>query len=189
MAFRTNIEGLLEAGLHKDAFLTMLTRFELLYKRGELDKAARACEDAIDRMKKAGEDRHAATIQLWRDLLALVDARRLTDLHLLEARHALVRCCAATGQQIFALATEAWKGMQPGAAPESQQDRLLTTEPPPLPTRLAPGEYRELLERHDRQLIAEALARCQGRIGDTCQLLGISRITLRAKMSRFGLEE
>jgi DNA-binding protein Fis len=189
VVFRTNIKGLLEAGLYKDAFLTMLTHVELLFKRGELGKAARVCEDAIERMKEAGEDRHAQTIQLWRDLLALVDARRLTDLHLLEARHALVRCWASPGQQGTALATAAEPDEQPGPSTESQQARrLLTAEPPPVPARLGPGEYKEVLERYDRQLIAEGLARCQGHIGETCQLLGISRNTLRERMSRYGLK-
>jgi tetratricopeptide (TPR) repeat protein len=187
-AFNANISTRMEAGLYKDAFLTMLTRFELLFKRGELGKAARVCEDAIERMKEAGEDRHAQTIQLWRDLLALVDARRLTDLHLLEARHSLVRSWASPSRQGTALAAAVQPGEQPGPATESQQaQRLLTAEPPPLPARLAPGEYKQVLGCYDRQLIAEGLARCQGHIGDTCQLLGISRNTLVERMSRYGL--
>jgi tetratricopeptide (TPR) repeat protein len=188
-AFNANISTRMEAGLYKDAFLTMLARFELLFKRGDWAKAARVCEDAIERMKEAGEDRHTQTIQLWRDLLALVDARRLTDLHLLEARHALVRCWASPGQQGTALAAAAQPVEQPGPATDSQQARrLLTAEPPPLPARLEPGEYKEVLECYDRQLIAEGLARCRGHIGETCQLLGISRNTLRERMSRYGLK-
>jgi DNA-binding NtrC family response regulator len=44
------------------------------------------------------------------------------------------------------------------------------------------------VELYDRKLIAEGLARCQGHIGETCQLLGLSRNTLRERMSRYGLK-
>jgi DNA-binding NtrC family response regulator len=107
----------------------------------------------------------------------------LSDLHLLETRQALVRCWASPGQQGMALAAAAQPSERPGPEAESQQaQRLLTAEPPPLPARLKPGEYKEIFDRYDRQLIAEGLARCQGRIGETCQLLGISRIKLRERM-------
>jgi tetratricopeptide (TPR) repeat protein len=181
--FRSIIEGLLGAGLYKDAFLILLTRFELLYKRGELDKAARACEEAIERMEEAGEERHAQTIQLWRDLLALVDGQRVTEHHLLETRHALVRCWAMPTRGL------PLPGEQPGPAPVSRQDRRAhVPQPPPVPTRLAAGDYEKALARYEHRLIAAALAQCKGRILETCRLLGISRTTLRDRMSRYRLK-
>jgi tetratricopeptide (TPR) repeat protein len=188
--FNANIKRLMESGHYKDALLLMLTRFELRFKRGELAKAARVCEEAIERLKEAGEERHAKTIQLWRDLQALVDARRLTDLHLLEARQALVCCWASPTNPVTASAVAAQPSELPGVAP-ARQDRaqLFTAEPPPLPARLSGESYKVALALYDRQLIAEGLARCQGRFNETSRTLGISRNTLRKRMSQYGLKE
>jgi tetratricopeptide (TPR) repeat protein len=179
--FHANITGRMEAGLFKDAFLTLLTRVELLFRRGALDKAARACAEAIELMEDAGEDRHAQTIALFRDLLALIDARRLTESGLLETRHALMRC---------------WAAPAPAPAPEPaverpqltkpQGRRFLAPEPPPRPARLAPGDYEAVMERYEREVIEAGLAQGHGRIAETCRLLGISRNTLRERMRRYG---
>jgi len=177
--FRINIAGLLEAGSYKNAFLFLLTRVELLFRRGALDKAADACAEAIELMEDAGEDRHAQTIALFRDLLALIDARRLTESGLLETRHALMRC---------------WAAPAPAPAPEPAQQmikpqgrRFVAPEPPPRPARLAPGDYEAVTESYERQVIEAGLAQGHGRIAETCRLLGISRNTLRERMKRYGL--
>jgi tetratricopeptide (TPR) repeat protein len=190
-AFNANISTRMEAGLYKDAFLTLLTRFAILFKRGEVAKATRVCEEAIERMKAAGEDRHAQTIQLWRDLLALVDARRLTDLHLLETRNALVRCWASPAQPATAPAAVSQPVELPGTVPEDRQDRrlLAAAKRPPLPARLVPGDYQLAMALYDRQIIAEGLARCEGNVAETSRTIGIPRTTLRAKMSKYGLKE
>jgi tetratricopeptide (TPR) repeat protein len=65
--FHATIADRMEAGLFKDAFLTLLTRIELRFRRGELDKAALACEEAIAVMSDDGEDRHAQAIDLFRE--------------------------------------------------------------------------------------------------------------------------
>lgn len=187
-AFRRNIERLVEAGLHKDAFLILLTRFELAFKRGEPGKAARVCEEAIGRLKKAGEDRHAQTIQLWRDLLALAEARRLTDLHLRETEKALARCWASPEQQGTALVNAAPATDREWISENRPGRQRLTAQPPPVPDRLAAGEYEKVLARYDRVLIAEGLARCHGNMAETCAALGISRNKLRARMRQYGLK-
>ena len=53
---------------------------------------------------------------------------------------------------------------------------------------LAEGNYQELWEQLDRDLIREALARCDGKIRETARFLGIARNTLKAKMKRYALE-
>jgi hypothetical protein len=133
-------------------------------------------------MEDAGEDRHAQTIALFRDLLTLIDARRLTESGLLETRHALMR---------------SWAGPAPAPAPEPAVERpqltnpqgrsFLAPEPPPRPARLAPGDYESVMESYDRQVIEAGLAQGHGRIAETCRLLGISRNTLRERMKRYGL--
>jgi DNA-binding NtrC family response regulator len=45
------------------------------------------------------------------------------------------------------------------------------------------------MERYERKVILAALAQAQGRISEACRLLGISRNTLRERMSRYGLRE
>lgn len=181
--YNVNITARMETGLSKDAFLTMLARFEVLYKRGDFGKAAQACEDAIERMKKAGEERHAQTIQLWRDLLALVEARRLTEPHLAEVRQTLVRSWASPAQPA-APAVPA----PPVPAREPDQRQLLFSQPPPLPPRLSASEYKSLRALYERSLIEEALGRCKGRFGETCEALGMNPRTLRSRLLKYGLK-
>jgi DNA-binding NtrC family response regulator len=167
----------------------LLTLFELTFRRGALDKAARVCEEAIEMIEQAGADRHAQMMELWRNLLTLVNARRLTEQGLLEARHSLVRCWAASAQaRPLELPGVAWKSELPDPAPESHpSQQFLAPAPPPAPAHLAPGDYEEALERYDREVIAAGLAQGQGRIGETSRLLGIDRRTLQAKMKRYRL--
>jgi len=75
-------------------------------------------------------------------------------------------------------------GAQGGASPRSSALPGLSPA-----VSLEPGGYEEALERYDRQLIAAALAQCQGRIRETARVLGIARNTLRAKMKKYGLQE
>ncbi|HEV8630941.1 MAG TPA: sigma 54-interacting transcriptional regulator, partial [Thermoanaerobaculia bacterium] len=55
-------------------------------------------------------------------------------------------------------------------------------------TRLQEGNYEELCNDHDRDLIREGLQRCGGKIRETARFLGIARNTLKAKMKRYALE-
>jgi len=190
----------MEAEFYKDAFLTMMTRFEALFRRGELDKAARACEEAIEEIEQAGEDWLTPMKDLWRGLLTLVNARRLAESHLLEARHCLVRCSAGRGGPGMA-ALPSWVTGKPvpeaaslPPPPEAEPPRpalpspaMQTTllEPPDPAASLAEVGYEQALERYDRQLVAAALAQCKGRIGETCRLLGLSPTGLRAKIERY----
>ena len=175
--FRANVAARMEAGLYKDALLTLLTRVELRFRRGELDKAALACEEAIAVMAGDGEDRHAQAIGLFRELLTLLADRSLTEPRLLETQHALLRCWAAPEKE---------------AAPEpaSRQGRaFVAPELPPVPARLAPGDYEATMERYEREVILAGLAQAGGSISEACRLLGIAKNTLRERMSRYGLRE
>jgi DNA-binding NtrC family response regulator len=64
---------------------------------------------------------------------------------------------------------------------------FLAPEPPTPPSQLEPGDYKAALVRYERDVIAEGLAQAQGRIRETCRLLGISRNMLRERMIRYGL--
>lgn len=203
LVFQSLIVDFMEASLYKDAFLTMLTHFVSLFRRGELARAARACEEALKRIEEAGVEGHAPMTDLWQCLLTLVNARRLTESHLLEARQYLVRCGNAPAQRARTLALPAWvpgaavpepadpsgpaEAETAGLSPASPGGPLALTAPPDPAASLAEVGYEEALVRYDRQLLASGLAQSQGRIGETCRLLGISRNQLRSKLRRYFL--
>lgn len=196
--YRDVVAGNLEAEQYKEGFITMLTFFESLYKRGALEKAAGVCEDALEMFERTGAAGHAQVAQLWRDLLALVRSRALTEAHLSSARHYLVRHWGAPAARAplelvveqplppERLEIDEIADVQP-RAPETSRSLPPMPEAPPVPARLASGGYEEALEQYDRQLLAAALAQCGGRIREATRLLGMSRNTLRAKMKRYGL--
>jgi DNA-binding protein Fis len=193
-AFRNNIAKTLEAELYKDAFVATLAHFECLFRRGALDKAARVCEEAIERIEQAGAGCHAQMTELWRDLLTLVEARRLTEHQVLAARQYLVRHWNAPASHAPLERSVRSPGFsvpfreKPGPAvrPENQgwhvPARPAATAPDPIPM-----GYEEVLERYDRELVAEGLASSGGSVRETSRLLGISRNTLRAKIRKYGL--
>ncbi len=177
-AFRHNIACRMEAEHYKDALLTLLTQFERLYRRGEIEAAARVCREALRLFEEAEPGRHAHILDLWRDLLALAENRGLTDHKILEARD-------------FAMAAFAKRpdrAPEPPAPSSVPADRLLRVEPAAPVGHLAPGDYKKALERRERQLIAAALDQCQGQLSETYRRLGISEPTLRRKMKKYGLE-
>jgi DNA-binding NtrC family response regulator len=187
-SFREVISGYIDEELYKDAFLAILTFFESLYKRGALDKAAKVCEDASrlldtplchDQMK-----------QVWAELLEQVRSRALTVGRVLQVRLYLLRHWSVPAAHL-PLAEVSIPLVLEATAPEPvslpAQPAPVAPEPPEPPPSLADGGYEAALERYDRQLIAAALEECGGRIRETTRLLGISRNTLRAKMTKYGL--
>ena len=207
-AFRENISGFMDAGHYKDAFLTALTYFAALFRRGALDKAARACAETLALLEEAGEDFHAPMKELFRTLLVLVQAQHLTERHLLEARHYLVRSGHARaphvlrdgGDTVVAVALPSWvTGAEPTEPPPATKaeasaleipppDRWLEVLTPPDPeTSLDEVGYKEALARYDRQLIVAGLAQAKGDIRQASRLLGIPRNRLRHKLRRYFL--
>jgi DNA-binding protein Fis len=204
-AFRDNVERLMEAKLYKDAFLTLLTWFQLHVQRENLSGAAQVCREALGHLEEAGLPGHAPMKELWRHLLALVQARRLTEVHLREARQALLRCANPHGAEPARAALPAWAGgtaapeaeslpapaepAEPTRAAEPEPPRPGTStliEPPDPATSLQEQGYRQSLERYERQILAAALAQSRGDLDDAAKLLGLSRSQLRAKLKRMG---
>lgn len=134
--------------------------------------------EALRLFEEAEPDRHTHILDLWRGLLALAENQGLTDHKLLEARD-------------FAMAAFARKPARApeptpsSSVPEGRRLRVAAADPV---GELAPGDYKKAIERRDRQLIAAALDQCQGRLRETCRLLGISEPTLRDKLKRYGLK-
>lgn len=206
-AFRNNVARRLECDLSKDAFLTLMTRLELLLGRGELEQAAGVCEEALAHIEESEVAGHATVRTLWRALLALVRERGLTESHLLEARHYLVRWGAAAARRSVpgtgVLRLPAWvtgpavpeavggAPERPAVLPQAPGRRLLVAEPPDPAASLAELGYKGALEQYSRQIVAAGLAQSQGRIGEASRLLGLSPKAVQAKLKGFltGAEE
>lgn len=149
--------------------------------------------------RRIGAGGHGQIIDLWRDLLALVDSQRLTADRVLEARHALVRHCnapalgtrpgGATGFLRWdANGTPAPVATDlPIATSSGPAELLLAIEPPPPPENLGGGGFHEALERYEYQLIAAGLAHSGGQIKPAARLLRMSRTALREKARKYGL--
>ena len=76
-------------------------------------------------------------------------------------------------------------------APKDLEPPVLAIEPPslpPLPDRLADGEFQEILESYERQLLEAGLAHCDGKVKPAARLLGISKTTLLAKVRKYRLK-
>lgn len=203
-AFRNNIARRMDADLYKDAFLTAMMRLEILLQRGDLDKAAGACEEALAQIEEAGLEGHATIRRLWQALLALVQERALRESHLLEARHYLVRWGAASAHRAGPKAgvlLPAWVtgGAVPEAAagtpeppavvPPAPGRRLIISDPPDPAASLAKLGYKGALEQYSRQIVAAALAQSQDGIGEASRLLGLSPKAVQAKLKGFFMGE
>lgn len=191
-AFRSNIAGYMEAELYKTAFLHLVTFLQSLVRRGAFDKAARACEEALEMIERAGSACHMQMIELWRSLLDLINARRLTDYQVLAARQYLVRHWNAPARHApLNLQVKVSGGALD--VPRAEAPPPILSLPPkaldkPSETAGPVGGYDEAWERYDRALIMAALERCGGRVRETSRLLKISRNTLRDRMKRYGIE-
>ncbi len=195
--FRYCIEGYLESELYKDAFLTMLTRFESLFRREAWAEAARACKEALAVEMRLEAEGHGQIIDLWRDLLALVKSQQLTADRVLEARHAVVRHWSSQPHRTRTegggsfLRWDANSTFMPAAAREAAAlppaGLFLAVEPPALPDNLADGGFHAALELFERKLIEAGLAQCHGQIRPAARLLGMSRGALRERVKNYGL--
>jgi tetratricopeptide (TPR) repeat protein len=183
--FRSTVKTYFDQELYKEAFLTLLTLFECLCRRGALDKAAALCEEAIAATSQAGEACNEQIRRAWEELLAAVRVRQLSESELIQARQYLVRnWSVATGTFRLARveASTPRPGLPPGLSPE-------IPPPPPLPDAEAsgPGSFPEAREEYDRRLVTAALEKAGGNVSEASRLLGIARNTLKARMRQYGL--
>jgi len=90
-AFREVIDGYLEEELYKEAFIKLLTFFEILFKRGALRKAKQVYKQAADVLAQAGSGSHEQMRQVWRHLLQLMERESLKEYQLQEVRQYVYR--------------------------------------------------------------------------------------------------
>jgi tetratricopeptide (TPR) repeat protein len=178
---------------YKEAFLTMLTLFEMHFKRGELDKAEEVCEETLKMFAQSGEACHAQMVKVWEELRKMVRERQLTDPELRNVRQYLVwywsvpapkQPFAAALAEPVAPAPPRPPGLPP--APEEYLE-LEAVMKPAIPAALSPKTYTDATEQYDKELISAALVQTDGKLKATVRLLGIARNTLRAKIRKYGL--
>ncbi len=90
-SFREVIRGYLEEELYKDAFLTLLTFFEILVKRGAFRKAKQIYRQAAEVLAQAGSSSHEQMRQVWRHLLRQIEKESLKEYQLQEVRQYVCR--------------------------------------------------------------------------------------------------
>jgi len=90
-AFREVIVGYIEEELYKDAFITLLTFFETLLKRGVLRKAKQVYKEATELLAQTGTGSHEQMRQVWRCLLRQMEEDSLKEHQLEDVRRYVVR--------------------------------------------------------------------------------------------------
>jgi tetratricopeptide (TPR) repeat protein len=177
--FRQAVKTCFDHEQYKEAFITLLTLFECLCRRGALGKAAALCEEAIAATSQAGEACNEQIRHAWEELLAVVRVRQLGESELIQARQYLVRNWSVPAGAFVLPRLEA-------AAISPAPD---LPPPPPLPgtEETAPNTFQAALKEYDRKLVAKALEQTSGNLSEASRRLGIARNTLRTKMRRYGL--
>lgn len=179
--FRHAVKVYFDQEQYKEAFLTLLTLFDCLCRRGALAKAAALCEEAIAATSEAGEACNEQIRRAWEELLAAVRVRQLSESELIQARQFLLRNWSVPAATFVLPRLEAIAVPAAGAVAE-------LPAPPPVPSGdTAPGSYPAALQEYERTITAAALEQAGGNLAETCRLLGISRNTLKARMRLFGL--
>ncbi|HSK80639.1 MAG TPA: helix-turn-helix domain-containing protein, partial [Thermoanaerobaculia bacterium] len=179
--FRHAIKAFFDHEQYRQAFITLLTLFECLCRRGALGKAAALCEEAVAATSQAGAACNEQIRSAWEELLAVVRIRQLSETELIKARQYLVRNWSMpTG----ALALPRLDSALSNPAPPPD-----LPEPPPLPaaSETAPSSFQAARKEYDRKLVAAALKQAGGNLSEASRLLGISRNTLKARMRAYGL--
>jgi tetratricopeptide (TPR) repeat protein len=87
---RKAIHGATELELYRLSSLWRVALVESLVKRDALAKASRVCEEAIELLQET-EGIHAQMLQVWRGLLAAIQAKLLKTCHIAEMRQYLAR--------------------------------------------------------------------------------------------------
>lgn len=176
---RHTVKIYLDQELYKEAFLTLLTLFENLCRRGAQDKAVALCEEAITAATEAGEGCNEQIRHAWEELLEVVRLRPLGESELIEARQYFVRNWSVPAGTFLLPRVET-------AAPAGGAE---IPPPPPIPAgdEAAPGSFADALDAYEKTLTRAALQQAGGNLAEACRLLGITRNTLVKRMQRYGL--
>jgi len=101
-----------------------------------------------------------------------------------ELEAAIHRALVLTRRDVLGVEDFAWIAGRDDLAPRSTGGAVAGVAG----QRLREGNYEELCDEFDRELIRLGLSSCGGKIRETARFLGIARNTLKAKMKRYALE-
>lgn len=167
---------------YKEAFRTFLFLFELHFRHDAFEKAAEACDAAVQVIDLAGDTFHSHIRDAWVQLGKFARLRTVTISHIKAVGHYLSRSwpLPATCGPFQAELTPAFLPVATVNPPTQDEN-----------TQLGPvaldGNYKTVLETFDAGLIKAALERNSGEIKATSRTLGISKNTLKARMAKYGL--
>lgn len=180
--FRSAIKAYFDQELYKQAFLTLLSLFESLCRRGALGKAASLCEEAIAATSQSGEACNEQIRMAWEELLAVVRVRQLSESELIQARQFLVRNWSVPAGAFLLPRVET-------VAVPAPEPLFEVPPPQPVPTgdEVTADSFWMALEGYERTVIEAALKHTGGNLAETCRLLRISRNTLKERMRRYGV--
>lgn len=182
--FKNVYQAFMDLNLYKDAFITLLTLFESQCRRGALDKAARLCQHANESMQQIEGTFNPQVRKVWQQLFKVVQLGQIKRADLVNARQFFVRYWSITPKKGFSALPEVRHSPVSGGA---QTSRI--PAPPPVPVTMSPRDYRAARETYDRELVAAALRETNGNISEASRRLGLTRMTLRAKLRHYGLRE
>jgi tetratricopeptide (TPR) repeat protein len=180
--FRAVAEGFSDMGLHRDSFITLLTLFEAQCRRGALDKASRLCQLAIADSQRIEGSFNPQIKIIWQKLFEALKFGQIQQSDMEDARRFFIRYWnipPKNGPKVL---------LQPSRVRAPAASSTFQVPPPPqIPTVIGPSEYRAARDAYDRTLVASALRETQGNISEASRRLGLSRMTLRARLRQYGL--
>jgi len=177
-------QGCADAEQYKEAFRTFLLLFELHFRKGAFEKAAKVCDTALGVIAMAGKAFHRQMREAWSQLGEHARLRTVTVHHIITVRHFMARhwnlpaTCGPFEVEISPAFLTAVPDPREEAPPQEE-----TVEAAASPT----PDYKATLEQLDAYLIRSALGRHAGEIRATARELGISKTTLKARMSKYGI--
>jgi DNA-binding NtrC family response regulator len=159
----------------------------MLFKQAAFDKAAKVCEEVLETIGLAGDACHAQMKEAWSQLGTYARTRTITIDHIITVRHYMAR-----HWNLPATCGPFQVEISPACLPDLaiEESRQAVPTPPEEHEASIPSslDYKTSLEQFDARLIRAALERHAGEIRATARELGISKNTLKARMSKYGIE-
>jgi tetratricopeptide (TPR) repeat protein len=178
----------MDTELYREAFITLLTLFELHYRNRSLRKAASVCQKAIENCDQIDGAFNVQIRAAWEKLSDVVKVGEFGEGDLASIKSLILRQWnAPPGEGIPQHLPQS--GRLSGSSAVSEEAALRESIPaqPPIPAALDHDLYQAARETYDRALVAAALQQAGGNISEASRRLGITRNTLKNKLRAYGL--
>jgi tetratricopeptide (TPR) repeat protein len=180
--FKDVYQAFIDMESYKDAFVTLMTLFESQCQRGALDKAARLCQTAIEGTHQMGTASNTQIRETWQKLLLAIQVGQLQKADVEDARQFFVRYWNIPPKGGIRSLPQVRKPVRPTVELSSP-----IPSRPAVPAAINPSSYKEARDTYDRELVFAALRETGGSLSEASRRLGLSRMTLRAKLRQYGL--